>query len=158
MSSQNVPFNFDEMDESCKNAMNVQMDVNAIPNLDILLQEIQNLINDVETFNKCNTCQTSDTLCDKCKKKKNQHEVTLTHKYINELPIKIINLMFEDDRYNHLDQLLDMFDKLKEVKKGNVDINEQFAKFSEKLNETYVYPTHGGKDNFLKKMQNNKKA
>lgn len=55
-------------------------------------------------------------------------------------------LLDKEDRNNNIKKLLDMFSKLNEIKKGNLDIHEETEKFGEQQNEIYVYPKFGGKE------------
>jgi hypothetical protein len=83
------------------------------------------------------------------KRDRNEFEKILTHKYYNDISsIKIINLMLEPNRYENLETLLDMFEGLKNVKNGNLDIQDAHKNWCEKMNEKYVYSKHGGKENF----------
>jgi hypothetical protein len=133
-----------DMMNSDPNAMEVKPDPSAIPNLDKLLVKIQDLLQDIETQLK------PDLSSDE----KEEIETRLYRKYNNQIPIKIISLMFEEQRYENLDRLLDMFDKLKEVQSGKADIKTAQDKFNEKLNEDYVYPKFGGsKESFEQKIK-----
>lgn len=139
-----VALNMDDMDETARNAMQVEMDPNAIPNLEKLLENIQNLLEDIE----------SEPMQKLAKVNKKEFEKIITHKYFQgqDVPLKIVNLMLEEERYENLEKLLDMLDRLKDVQQGKLEINNAYKQFSEKLNETYVYPVHGGKEKFEKKM------
>ena len=83
---------------------------------------------------------------------KKEYETILTHKYSQDIPIKIINLMLEDERYENLERFLDLIERLKAVQEGKVDINDAHKAFSESLNDKYVYSKFGGKDKFEKEM------
>jgi len=74
-------------------------------------------------------------------------------RYNQRVPMKIIGLMFDDDRYDNLDKLLDMFAILSDVKAGNKEMNVEFDKFRDKLNDEYLYKPHGGKEEFEKKFK-----
>ncbi len=74
-----------------------------------------------------------------------------------ELPMSIIRLLMErENRSENVEKLLDMITLLSKLKNGEGDINEEFEKFSENLNEEYVYPEFGGKEKFEEKMNNAK--
>lgn len=88
-------------------------------------------------------------------KKKEEFENIVYGKYNNVLPMKIISLLIEQERYDNLNELLDMFETLKDIKLGKKDINLEAEKFGEKNRSKYVYPKFGGKDNFLEKMSEN---
>ena len=127
-------------------AATVKMDAKAIPDLTKLLCDIYELIDYVEKpmMQKLRIAN------------KSEFEAKAYRKFQEQLPIKIVNLMCEDNRYEHLDKLLDMFEMLENVKDGNVDINDAFSIFSENLNAKFVYPKFGGKTQFEKQMAKDK--
>jgi hypothetical protein len=136
--------NMNDMDEKARDAMRVEMNPNAIPDLDTMLVNIQRLLEDIET----------PEMQELEKKNRNEFEKILTHKYYEDISsTKIINLMLEPERYENLEKLLDMFERLKNVKNGNLDIQDAHKKWCEKMNEEYVYSKHGGKENFEKVMK-----
>lgn len=77
-------------------------------------------------------------------------ESELYGKYNSRLPMKVISLMTEADRYDHLNDLIDMFDTLNDIKSGKKDIQQEYQKFNDKLNEKYLYKPYGGKEGFEK--------
>lgn len=90
------------------------------------------------------------------KKKKEEFGTRIYSKYNSILPMKIISLMIEQERDDNLNELLDLFDRLKQVKSGRLDINDAADSFGEKLRNKYVYPKFDGKENFEKMMENAK--
>jgi hypothetical protein len=136
-----------EMKRMMEQGMEVKADPSAIPDLDNLLSEIKKIIKDVE----------SPQFVALKEKNKSEYEQVIVHKYLEKVPLKIINLMMEDNRYSHLSNLLDMFDKLNDVKKGKTNIDEAGKQFGEKMNEQYLYPKFGGGkkgfDEFLDKIK-----
>jgi hypothetical protein len=136
--------NMNDMDENSRNAMRVEMNPSAIPDLDDMLVHIQRLLEEIET----------PEMQELEKKNRNEFEKILTHKYYADISsTKIINLMLEPERYENLEKLLDMFERLKKVKSGNLDIQDAHKNWCEKMNEEYVYSKHGGKENFEKVMR-----
>ena len=89
-------------------------------------------------------------------KKKEEYENIIYGKFNSFLPMKIISLLVEQERYNNLTELLDMFETLKDIKAGKKDINIEAEKFGEHNRSKYVYPKFGGKDNFIQEMSNPK--
>ncbi len=80
-------------------------------------------------------------------------EQIVYNKYNDQMPRSIIKLLIdENERYDNLAQMLDMFDSLDKIKNGQKDINHGFDEYNEKLNEKFIYPQHGGKEEFLKKF------
>lgn len=130
-------------DEDMRNNYIAQMNANAIPDLDNILEYIQELLCDIETPHM----QKLE------KENKKEFERVLCAKYQDKInSIKIINLMLEPERYENLEKLLDMFDNLKKVKQGKVSVQDAHKNWCEKMNQEYVYSKHGGKQNFEKKM------
>lgn len=127
----------------------MSMDPQAIPDLDDMLLHINNLLTFIE----------SPHMIDLELNNKEEFERLIFTKYNSILPINIIRLMLEENRYDNLNKLLDMFNILTDVKHGKKDIFEEHEKFSEKMNAEYVYPKYGNKENFneeVKKLKNNK--
>jgi hypothetical protein len=143
-----LDISMNNMDENARNAMMVEMDPNAIPNLSILLENVMALLNDIETPEMQNLQKTN----------KKEYERILTHKYYGSIgSTKIINLMMEPrtkkERESNLHKLLDMFERFEKVKKNEVNIQDAYKEWCEKMNEEYVYSKHGGKENFEKIMR-----
>ncbi|ATZ80941.1 hypothetical protein BMW23_0896 [Bodo saltans virus] len=137
-----------EMKRLASQQMNVKPDVNAIPDLEELLSQIKKLLNDIESPQYIRLKESN----------KQEFERIIIHKYLETIPLKIINLMLEENRYSHLDTLLDMFDKLNNVKKGNINIDDAGKQIGEKMNEQYLYPKiDGGKEGFNKLLEKIKK-
>jgi hypothetical protein len=80
----------------------------------------------------------------------NTFETKLYGLYNSKLPMKVISLMTEADRYDNLNDIIDMFDTLNEVRNGNKNIHEEYQVFNEKLNKKYLYEPYGGKEGFEK--------
>lgn len=85
-------------------------------------------------------------------KKREEFEALVYGKYNSVIPMKIISLLIEQERYDNLNELLDMFERLKAVKEGKKDIHEEAEKFGEINRSKYVYPKFGGKEKFLEEM------
>jgi len=118
------------------------MSAEAIPDIDLMLQTINQVLDTIDTPHMRDL-------------ETNNHEMferIIINKYHEILPFKIIRLLLEEDRYDNLTQLLDMFEMLRNVKEGRADVYEEFQKFNEQKNEKYLYPSFGGKDEFIKKM------
>jgi hypothetical protein len=131
----------DEVDENARAEIELKADPSAIPDLSKMLEKIYDLLKEADTL----------LVPGLSEEKRKKTETRLSQKYNNDISsAKIISLMLADDRYENLDRLLDMFDRLEEVKKGRVEINDAQRNFGEKLNEKYVYPKFGGKEEFEK--------
>ena len=62
-------------------------------------------------------------------------------------------LLDKDKREENTMKLLNLIEILKEVKKGSKNMESEFDKFKETLNEEYIYSKFGGKENFEKKIK-----
>lgn len=139
---------FDKMEKYAESAMKVKSDPNAIPDLQKMLVYIYELLEEIET----------SEMQELEKRDRKQFEFILTHKYRDTIPsIKIMNLILEPERYENLERLLDMFERLENVKAGKVNIDIAQKDYCESLNQQYVYPAHGGKEGFEKKIEEMKK-
>ena len=138
------------VNEETINSFKLSMTPDAIPDIDNILVHIDELLTFIE-IPEMKKLEISN---------KKEFERLVYGRYNNVLPMGIINLLVEDDRYEQLETLLNMCDTLKQVKSGKKDLHEEHAKFSEKLSEQYVYPKFGGKEKFeqeLKKKSEDKK-
>lgn len=85
-------------------------------------------------------------------KKKEEFETLVYGKYNSVLPMKIISLLVEQERYENLNELLNMFETLKDVKAGKKDIYVEAENFGEKNRSKYVYPQFGSKEKYIDVM------
>jgi hypothetical protein len=143
-----IGVSMNDVTEETRNSLIMKMDPNAIPDLNKLLHGISDLLNDVE----------SDSMRELQKIDKNQYETILTHKHYDTIQSnKIINLLIEPttkiERENNLHKLLDMFERLQNIKDGKLNMQDGYKDWCEKMNEEYVYSKHGGKENFEKVMK-----
>lgn len=177
MSKESIEITEDYLNSN--NEYEVVMTPGAIPDLNVMSEHIINLLNYIESpdmvemensylneYDKINVLkekeQTIDTkrkiiqLKKIANKKKEKYENLIYGKFNSVLPMKIISLLVEQERYDNLNELLDMFDILKDVKNGKKDINIEAEKFGEKNRTKFVYPKFGGKDQFFKEMNTKK--
>lgn len=142
-------FSMNNINEENREELRMQMDPNAIPDLDAMLEHIQDLLADIET----------PVMQELEKADKKRFEMVLTHKYYNEdekLGItsnKIINMFLAPERYDNLEIFLDMCEDMKKVKDGKVDIKEAHKTWCEKMNNKFLYSKFGGKEEFEQKMK-----
>lgn len=74
------------------------------------------------------------------------------------LPQSMIKLLSErEKRAEHLQKILELLKLLKQVKTGNKSYESAETEFIEQKSEEYLYPQFGGKDNFYKIAEENKK-
>jgi len=133
-----------QINEEMMDSMTTKMDANAIPDLDKILLHIGDLLKDIETpeMQKLE------------KENVKEFEKIIVHKYIDRInSLRIINLMLEPQRYANLDRLLDMFEKLENVKAGKSNIDDAHKKWCEKMNSEYIYPKYGSKEEFERQLK-----
>jgi hypothetical protein len=85
-----------------------------------------------------------------------EFEKIIIFKYQNDVSIKIIHLLLEDQE-KFLPELIDMFEILLKVKSGKADCKTEYEKFGESKNEEYIYPKFGGKEKFYQFCYNEQK-
>jgi hypothetical protein len=120
-----------------------EMSASAIPNLNELLEKI------IEMVEFMNTPQ----MVKKKRTDPKNYEYTIFFKYREHMPTKIIDLLIENHTDN-LQKLITMFETLNGIKMGNLDMTTEYEKFTENVNEEYLYPSFGGKDKFRERMNN----
>lgn len=135
------------LSEEYLNEIRMSMDASAIPNLEELLKYVNSLITFVETPEMVSLSKTNYQ----------EYERMAYQRYNQHMPIKIIGMIVnEEERYENLERLLDMFDTLEAIKSGKKNMQDEYANFSEKLNEKYLYPAYGGsKESFIEAMKKN---
>jgi hypothetical protein len=65
-------------------------------------------------------------------------------------------LLDNENRATNVAKLFDMLSKLKQVKMGRLDIHQADKDFQEELNNKFLYPKFGGKEQFEKEILKNK--
>ena len=141
--TQSIKVDESMINEDSMNQFNVGLSVNAIPDIDSMVKTIDNMLDFIESP-RMKSLEISN---------KDRFETEVFTKYNDVLPMKIITLIVDKNRYENLEQLLDMLETLSQIKKGKKDLMEETQKFNEKQNETFVYPKFGGKDNFEQMMK-----
>jgi len=72
----------------------------------------------------------------------------------DKVPMSIIRLMMErENRDINLEKLINLIQTLKSVKNGKKNINNAFEQYKSQLEEEYIYPKFGGKEEFEKQMK-----
>ncbi len=133
----------DSINEDMVNSFRLSMTPDAIPDMNYLMTVVEQIIFFIET----------EEMQKLEKSNKEEFEKMIYGKYNNDVPMKIIALLVDENRYENLEQLLDMFDVLSDIKNGKKDIQSEAEKFSEKQNQKYLYPKFGGKEQFEKLMK-----
>lgn len=146
----NDTYNIDtsQISEEMINAFKMTMDPSAIPDLENMLTHIDNLIEYAESTEMRILSNTNYQ----------EYETKIYQRFNQHIPIKMISLLIdENERYDNLDGIIGMFETLKDIKEGKKNMQNEYEKFSEKLNEKYLYPDFGGKENFINEMKNSAK-
>ena len=74
------------------------------------------------------------------------------------IPLGMIRLLSDvNNRATNLEKIMDMLSMLEKVKNGSNSLENAETLFFEKRAEEYLYPQFGGKDNFYKIAEENKK-
>jgi uncharacterized protein YfkK (UPF0435 family) len=123
-----------------------QLDVNAIPDLEALLDKILDMLEYINT----------DEMIAMENENKDEFEQHIDSKF-KDLSIRYYSifrlLMDKQNREENIYKIIEMFTKLKEVKSGRLNIEKADQDFKENMNQIYVYPKWGGKEKFEKAMQ-----
>lgn len=70
----------------------------------------------------------------------------------------ILKLLFDKEgKEENLIRLLELFDRLGDIKKRGSNLDKEYERFIEEQREAYLYPQFGGKRNFEKEMLKGKK-
>ena len=118
--------------------------VGNIPNLDILTGHIFEILQYLERPDVKKIMKKNDTAI----------KMQLNNKYADTVPLGIITvLMEEDSREENVARLLNMFEGLNRAKRGEESLEEVGAKFTEEVNQRYVYSKYGSKEAFEKELQ-----
>ena len=129
------------------NAVVMQMDKNAIPDLEVLTNEIFDFLVfiDQPEIIELRISQHGNFL-------------KLVEEKFKNIPLSITKMLTDEssDRVKNITKLLDMFQTLNKVKKGEKNIDSEFENFKENLSEEYIYPKFGGKEEFERKMSEKK--
>jgi hypothetical protein len=82
----------------------------------------------------------------------------LVNEQFSGMPVSMIKLLSDyENRDKNLEKILDMINILKSVETGEKTFENAENEFVEKRAEEYLYPAFGGKDNFYKVAEENKK-
>lgn len=132
-----------QIDNEALNSYKVNMTVDAIPDIDNLLSDLQEMLDFVE----------NPRMAEYEKTNKFEFDRLLYAKFNTKLPMRVIKLITETERrYSNVDKLLNMFERLRKIKDGKKDLETESKKFGEELNEEFIYPEFGGKEKFEKEM------
>lgn len=86
-------------------------------------------------------------------KSNGEYNQLINSTFEDKLPYSMIKLLSErDKREFNLKKILDMLIMLQKVRSGQENIDDAIDKCKENINETYVYPKFGGKDEFERKI------
>jgi hypothetical protein len=122
----------------------------SIANLDVLTDNIVSLLEFVRT----------PLMISKKHLNYDEFENIIYTRYNGLLPLKIINLLLEDEQNNaktNLKKIIEMLEGITNVKNGTISYEKQYEIYAEKQNEEYIYSKFGGKKNFEKVLEDMKK-
>lgn len=124
-----------------------QPDINSIPDLVLLTNKVLEFIDfedNIETQN--------------LKKNDIGRYNFIVDDRFKSLPTSMIKLLSDKDkRTENVEKILDMIRLLKNIKEGYTSFENAENEFFEKRAEEYLYPKFGGKENFYKIAEENKK-
>jgi hypothetical protein len=142
MSKSSVTLNMKELNES--DMKMPKLSVDAIPNLEELIVNIYNLVNEIDSPEMRKLREVNN----------NEFKKLITHKYMNVMPRKSIDLMLDDEhREENIERYLYMLELLTDVKNNKITIDEANERFMENLKIRYLYTSFGGKEQYEKKMK-----
>ena len=129
------------------NAIVMQMDKDAIPNLEVLTNEIFDFLVFID-----------EPQIIELRNSQNGNFLKLVEEKFKNIPLSITKMLTDEteDRVKNITKLLEMFQTLNKVKKGESNIDSEFENFKEGLSEEYIYPKFGGKEEFERKMSEKK--
>lgn len=126
-----------------------KLDVNAIPNIDKLLETVLEFLQYINT-DEMQQLERDDEYAFEYHMNSKFEDFSLQHYSIFRL------LMDKKNREDNICKLIDMFNILKRVKKGELELEKANKDFQEDLNNEFIYPKFGGKENFEKTLKNKK--
>lgn len=82
----------------------------------------------------------------------------LVNEQFSDMPVSMIKLLSDyENKDKNLEKILDMINILKSIETGEKTFETAENEFVEKRAEEYLYPAFGGKENFYKVAEENKK-
>lgn len=130
----------EEVPEDQRNALfNQESSIDAIPDLDKLTGYIYEILEYLEMDHVKKLLKTNETAV----------KMHLNNKYADTVPFGIINLLMEDDqKEEHVDRLMKLFENLNNAKNGKMTLDETEKILAEDVNERYLYKKYGSKKAF----------
>lgn len=122
-----------------------KLDVNAIPNLEELLDTILEFIRYINT-DEMQKLENIDQMAFERHLDSKFEKFSLRYYSIFKL------LLDKENREDNLCRLIDMFKELKRIKMGLVDIHEANKQYHEELNNEFIYSKYGGKEQYEEAM------
>lgn len=121
--------------------------ISSIPDLELLTDKVLEFLEFVDL---------PETI--KLKKNHPANFNYIINQKFNMLPVSMVKLLSETEhRAENLEKILDMINILRTVKIGEKSFETAENEFIEKRAEEYLYPAFGGKENFYKVAEENKK-
>ena len=128
------------------------LDANAIPDIEKLLDDVLNFLNYIN--------QESMQEFEATNKIEFEQHLNIHFNEFSEKHYSIFKMLLDsENRINNIAKLFEMLSKLKQVKMGQINIQQADKDFQEELNSKFLYPKFGGKEQFEKQiLQKNKKC
>lgn len=123
-----------------------KLDANAIPDIEKLLATVIEFLRYINT-DEMHKLESTDQLAFERHLDSKFENLSLRYYTIFKL------LLDKEHREDNVCKLIEIFSVLKGVKSGSIDIQKANEDFQEELNNEYIYPKFGGKEQFEKKMR-----
>jgi hypothetical protein len=134
----------DDMFVEDRNAIfNRESSVHAIPDLDVLTGNVYEILQYLERPEISKLLKTNDTAV----------KMYLNNKYADTVPLGIISLLMEEDARNeNVEQMLTLFESLRQAKSGKMSLEDAEKKLTDDVSNRYLYSKYGSKDAFEKAL------
>jgi hypothetical protein len=118
--------------------------LDAIPDLDLLTGYVYEILEYLEDTGTKKLMITNETAV----------KIYLTTKYADTpLPYGIITLLMDEkNRVENVERLLTVFERLTNALDGKVNLEDEDKKFTDEINNRYLYSTYGSKEAFEKAL------
>ena len=132
----------DQMTEEERNNVfnNSEMSVDAIPDLDVLTGHVCDILEYLEKPETKKLMKTNSAAI----------KMQLFNKYADtRMPMGVITLLMEEEeRYDNVEMLLSMFERLNQAKKGQITLEAAEKEHEKNVSERYLYSKYGSKEAF----------
>lgn len=128
--------------EKDSGTLRMKMTPNAIPDIGKLIERVFELLEFIDT----------DEML-KMERENGGSFTNLVNTKFEDMPYSIVRLLMDrENRVENMERLLVLFEKMRQIKEENRDIDEAYEQYTEELREQFLYPQYGGKSGFEQKM------